>query len=259
MEDLPRKGWWRDRGKGEKCIKNRRARSTFSQAGIWLGNEQLKGFTVLVGSGRCFAFITAEIFPGDHLDSVFTEKKKKSTHTSELKSQLNSALFKCASTPSLLCSSTSTPPTPPGRKKDNMNLFVLKSKASYAIRVPPWYLYWLLRIMIALKHECRFKLLNSHLSTTQRIWCKHYFCILQISFAKILPWAFLPFLFFLPSSLQQTWNLTCHLPARFMMQFKVTCHFLKENSNFRWNSSMYLAWAISLQIFDLEHFWLIWI
>lgn len=186
-------------------------------------------------------------------------KKKKSTHTSELKSQLNSALFKCASTPSLLCSSTSTPPTPPGRKKDNMNLFVLKSKASYAIRVPPWYLYWLLRIMIALKHECRFKLLNSHLSTTQRIWCKHYFCILQISFAKILPWAFLPFLFFLPSSLQQTWNLTCHLPARFMMQFKVTCHFLKENSNFRWNSSMYLAWAISLQIFDLEHFWLIWI
>ena len=123
------------------------------------------------------------------------KKKKKSTHTSELKSQLNSALFKCASTPSLLCSSTSTPPTPPGRKKDNMNLFVLKSKASYAIRVPPWYLYWLLRIMIALKHECRFKL-NSHLSTTQRIWCKHYFCILQISFAKILPWAFLPFLFF---------------------------------------------------------------
>ena len=27
--------------------------------------------------------------------------------------------------------------------------------------------------------------------------------------------------------------MPCHLPARFMMQFKVTCHFLKENSNFR--------------------------
>ena len=124
------------------------------------------------------------------------KKKKKSTHTSELKSELNSALFKCASTLCLLCSSTSTPPTPPGRKKDNMNLFVLKSKMSYAIRVLPWYLYWLLRIMIALKHECLLKLLNSHYSTIQRIWCKHYFCILQISFAKILPWAFLPFLFF---------------------------------------------------------------
>ena len=245
--------------KGEKCIKNRRVRSIFLQEGIWLGNEQLKSFILLVGSGRCFAFITAEIFPGDHLDSVFTEKKKKkSTHTSELKSELNSALFKCASTLCLLCSSTSTPPTPPGRKKDNMNLFVLKSKMSYAIRVLPWYLYWLLRIMIALKYECLLKLLNSHYSTIQRIWCKHYFCILQISFAKILSWAFLPFLFF-SSSLQQTWNLTCHLPARFMIQFKVTCHFLKENSNFRWNSSMHLAWAISLQIFDLEHFWLIWI
>lgn len=39
--------------------------------------------------------------------------------------------------------------------------------------------------------------------------------------------------FFSPSSLQQTRDLTCHLPAGFMMQFKVTCHFLKENSNFR--------------------------
>ena len=124
---------------------------------------------------------------------------KKSTHTTELKYKLNSASFKWAPTSmSLLCSSSSTPPTPPGGKEDDMNLFMLKSKTSCEIRLLPCYLYWLLLLMVASQHERRLKVFNSHGSMTQGIWCKHYyFCILQISFAKILPHAFLPFLFFL--------------------------------------------------------------
>lgn len=63
-------------GKGEKCLKTGGQINLFYR-GYMTRNEQLKGFVVLVGSGRCFAFISpAEIFPGDHLDSVFTEKKE---------------------------------------------------------------------------------------------------------------------------------------------------------------------------------------
>lgn len=181
-------------GKGEKCLKNRRARSTFLQEGIWLGNEQLKGFVVLVGSGRCFAFITAEIFPGDHLDSVFTEKKEHPHKWIKISAKF-SFVQMCLHTASPLLLNLH-PTHTPRKKERHYEVIRAEKENELCIRVLPWYLYWLLRIMIAFKHECGFQLLNSHCSSTQRIWCKHYFCILQISFAKILPWAFLPFLFF---------------------------------------------------------------
>lgn len=48
---------------------------------------------------------------------------KKSTHTTELKYQPNPALFKWAPLPSpLLCPSSATTPTPPGRKDSRLKV-----------------------------------------------------------------------------------------------------------------------------------------